>query len=101
MRSLGSLARVAALTAVAAAAIVSPATAAWTVAPGAMLNDTNFTTGAHCVTASACLLVGQQSGVASTALAATWNSTTFAQQTPVSDSSTGTTGLRPLVELGP
>jgi hypothetical protein len=64
----------------------APAAAAWTVAPGAVLSNSNLTTGVYCVTASTCLLVGQQSGVASTALAATWNGTTFTQQTPVSNS---------------
>ncbi len=71
-------------TVLAALCLASTAAAAWTVAPGTVLNNTNFTTGVHCGSASACLLVGQQSGVASTALAATWDGTSFTQQTPVS-----------------
>jgi hypothetical protein len=77
---LGSLVSAAAL----AITTAPSATAAWTAAPGTVLNNTNYTTGVHCVTMSTCLLVGQQSGVASSALAATWNGTSFTQQTPTS-----------------
>lgn len=78
--TLGSLALLAALAAFAA----SSATAAWTVPPGTVLGNTSLLTGVHCVTSATCLLVGRQSGVASTALAATWDGTSFAAQTPVS-----------------
>lgn len=77
--TLGSLAAIVAL----ATFTASSASAAWTVAPGNVLGNTSALTGVHCVTSSTCLLVGRQSGVASTALAGTWDGTSFTGQTPV------------------
>ncbi|WP_445148888.1 hypothetical protein [Baekduia sp. Peel2402] len=78
--TLGSLAVIAAL----AAFTASSATATWTVPPTSVLPNTSLLTGVHCVTISTCLLVGRQSGASSSALAGTWDGTSFAQQTPVS-----------------
>lgn len=87
MRSLGSIARVVALTAIAVATVVAPAGAAWTVAPGVVPSNPTATAGVVCVSSSACLVVGLQQGGSSSALAATWNGSSFAQQTPVSTTS--------------
>jgi hypothetical protein len=65
----------------------APSSAAWTVPSGSVLPNTSGMAGVTCVTASTCLLVGVQSGLASSSLAATWDGSSFTAVTPVSTSS--------------
>jgi hypothetical protein len=76
--------RAALLATAASLLLAAPASASWTVAPGTVLPNPGITAGVGCVSASACMVVGVQSGASSTSLAATWNGSTFTQATPVS-----------------
>jgi hypothetical protein len=82
-RILGVVAGLAAVCAVG----VPGAGAAWSVAPGTVPSNTSATTDVYCTTASSCLLVGFQSGVATSELAASWNGTAFSALTPSSSTS--------------
>jgi hypothetical protein len=82
------MSRRSALAVAAALAIAAPAAqASWTVAPGTVPPNTSAIAGVTCTTASSCLLVGFQSGVASSTLAALWNGTSFSGLAPASTTS--------------
>jgi putative hemolysin len=59
------------------AAAAPGAGAAWSVAPGTVPSTTSGLADASCLTASACMLVGFQSGASSSGLSATWDGTAF------------------------
>jgi hypothetical protein len=75
--------------AIAACAFVAPAAAqaAWTNAAGTVASTDSQLSGVACVTATNCLLVGLQTGVAQRGLASKWNGSTFTAVTPSSSTS--------------
>jgi hypothetical protein len=74
--------------ALAVAAVLAPsAPAAWTVAPGTVPSNTSALAGVTCLTSSACLLVGFQSGVGNDALVADYNGSAFSALTAASTTS--------------
>jgi hypothetical protein len=72
-----------------AVAVAAPAAqAAWTIPSGTVLTNTSGLSGVSCVgSASACMLVGFQSGASTDGLTATWNGSSFTGVTPASSTS--------------
>jgi hypothetical protein len=68
-------------------ALAPAAQASWTVPGGTVLGNTSGLAGVTCTSASSCLLVGFQSGVATQALIADYNGSTFTGRTASSTTS--------------
>ncbi len=77
-----------AATACALAVAAPTAQAAWTIPAGTPPTNTSALSGVSCVgSASACMLVGAQSGGSTSGLSATWNGSSFTGVTPASSTS--------------